>query len=72
MLPIAAALGLPEILLIVFAILLLFGARKLPELARSMGSSVHEFKRGMSEGAAQKDEPRAADAKPKSGEQREP
>lgn len=50
MLPIAAALGLPEILLIVFAILLLFGARKLPELARSMGSSVHEFKKGMNEG----------------------
>jgi sec-independent protein translocase protein TatA len=50
MLPIAAVLGLPEILLIVFAILLLFGARKLPELARSMGSSVHEFKKGMNEG----------------------
>lgn len=45
-----AAIGTTEILLIVFAILLLFGARKLPELARSLGSSVNEFKKGMAEG----------------------
>lgn len=45
-----AAIGTPEILLIVFAILLLFGARKLPELARGLGSSVNEFKKGMAEG----------------------
>ena len=45
-----SVLGTTEILLIVFAILLLFGARKLPELARGLGSSVNEFKKGMSEG----------------------
>lgn len=45
-----AVIGTTEIILIVFAVLLLFGARKLPELARSMGSSVNEFKKGMSEG----------------------
>jgi sec-independent protein translocase protein TatA len=46
-----AAIGTTEILLIVFVVLLLFGARKLPELARGLGSSVNEFKKGMAEGA---------------------
>jgi sec-independent protein translocase protein TatA len=41
--------GAPEILLIVFVILLLFGAKKLPELARSLGKSLNEFKRGQTE-----------------------
>lgn len=33
----------PELLVIMFIILLLFGGRKLPELARSMGSAVREY-----------------------------
>ncbi len=41
--------GGPEILLIVFVVLLLFGAKKLPELARSLGKSLNEFKRGQNE-----------------------
>lgn len=44
-------LGLPEILLILGVLVLLFGARKLPELARSLGRSTKEFKSGMKEGA---------------------
>lgn len=39
-------LGSQEIILIFGAIVLLFGAAKLPELARSMGRSMGEFKRG--------------------------
>ena len=39
-------LGSQEILLIFVAIVLLFGASKLPDLARSMGRSMGEFKRG--------------------------
>ena len=42
--------GLGELLIILAVILLLFGATKLPQLARSMGKSVNEFKKGMKEG----------------------
>ncbi len=45
-----AAIGTTEWLLIICACALLFGARKIPELARSLGSSVNEFKKGMKEG----------------------
>jgi len=38
-----------EIWLILALVLLLFGARKLPELARSMGSSITQFKKGLKE-----------------------
>lgn len=40
-------LGTGEILLIVLAILLLFGGKKLPELMRGMGRGVKEFKDAM-------------------------
>jgi sec-independent protein translocase protein TatA len=36
-------IGLPELLIIAFIILLLFGGKKLPELFRSMGRAVREF-----------------------------
>ena len=41
--------GGPEWLVIAAIILLLFGAKKLPELARSLGRSTREFKKGMTE-----------------------
>lgn len=43
--------GQSEVLLIVFVILLLFGAKKLPELSRSLGKSLGEFKKGQREGS---------------------
>ena len=36
-------LGTTELLVVLFIILLLFGGKKLPELARSMGSAVREY-----------------------------
>jgi sec-independent protein translocase protein TatA len=42
-------LGMPEILVILLVALLLFGPKKLPELGRSLGQSIREFKRGAQE-----------------------
>ena len=40
-------LGYQELLIILVIVLVLFGANRLPELARSLGSSVKEFKKGI-------------------------
>ncbi len=42
-------LGMQELLVILVIILILFGASRLPMLARSLGSSVKEFKKGVQE-----------------------
>jgi sec-independent protein translocase protein TatA len=42
-------LGGPELLLILAVVLLLFGAKKLPELAKGLGRSVKEFKKASNE-----------------------
>ncbi len=39
-------LGTPEIILIVVALLLLFGGKKIPELMRGLGKGIKEFKDG--------------------------
>jgi sec-independent protein translocase protein TatA len=40
-------IGLPELIVILAILILLFGANKLPKLSRSAGQSIHEFKKGM-------------------------
>lgn len=60
-------IGAPEILLVVGALILIFGARRLPEIARSLGKARGEFKKGLQEG----DEPRT-EAQPREGEGAKP
>ncbi|GAB4318667.1 MAG: twin-arginine translocase TatA/TatE family subunit [Candidatus Zixiibacteriota bacterium] len=55
-------LGVQEMLLILLAIVFLFGAKKIPEIARGLGKGMSEFKKGISEGQdegdkQQKDKP---------------
>ena len=40
-------IGMPEILLIVLVVLLLFGGKKIPELMKGLGKGVRSFKEGM-------------------------
>ena len=42
-------IGMPELVVIMFLALLIFGPRKLPELGRSLGRSLGEFKRASNE-----------------------
>jgi len=51
-----SSIGLPELLVILVIILLLFGAKRLPDMARSLGKSSKAFKEGMKEGASEDDQ----------------
>jgi sec-independent protein translocase protein TatA len=43
-------LGTPELVIILLIVLLLFGGKKLPELSRSLGTSMGELRKGLNEG----------------------
>lgn len=42
-------IGLPELAIILVVALLIFGPKKIPEIANSLGRSINEFRRGSSE-----------------------
>ena len=50
-------LGLPELLIILVILLLLFGAARLPKLARSLGQSAGELQKGFQGGIPQDKRP---------------
>jgi sec-independent protein translocase protein TatA len=58
----------PEWIVVLVILVLLFGAKKLPELARSVGKSTSEFKKGMSEGASESEEGGTSDETEKRAE----
>ncbi len=57
-------IGGQELLIVLLIVLLLFGARKLPELSRALGQSLKEFRKGREEQDSSKpDEPKSPPAK---------
>ena len=57
-------LGPGELLVILAVVLLLFGAKRLPEMARSLGKSSREFKKGLREGQDEEEaEKKAAESR---------
>ena len=63
--------GLQEILLILLIFVILFGGKKIPELARGLGRGVSEFKRGMN-APPDEDETPVKGEKPRSHDQGNP
>jgi sec-independent protein translocase protein TatA len=57
-----AMLGWPEIVMILVVVLILFGAKKLPELAKGLGSGIKEFKKATKD--VQEDLQRAIEDEP--------
>lgn len=48
-------LGVPELIIILIILLVLFGSSKLPKLARSIGESAAELQKGLDSGKASKE-----------------
>ena len=53
MLQTLANLGMPELIVILVVVLLLFGSTRIPQLMRGMGQGISEFKKGMRDGEKQ-------------------
>ena len=58
-------LGLPELIIILVIVLLLFGSTKIPQIMRGMGQGIGEFKKGIKEGNEEAQKPDAPPAEKK-------
>jgi sec-independent protein translocase protein TatA len=58
-------LGLPELIIILVIVLLLFGSTKIPQIMRGMGQGIGEFKKGMKEGDKEDPKPEPPPAEKK-------
>ena len=54
-------IGGPQVILIIAAVLLLFGGRKIPELMRGLGSGIKEFKNASKEEGSKKEDSKKED-----------
>ena len=59
-LPLAYLPSVTEMLPILVVVVLLFGAKQIPQLARSLGEGVKELKKGMKEITADEEDPKPA------------
>ena len=42
-------MGMGELLIIMFVVLILFGGKKIPEIAKNLGKGINEFKKGLND-----------------------
>jgi sec-independent protein translocase protein TatA len=61
-------IGVWELLIILVVVLLIFGPRRLPEMAKGIGQSVREFRRGLKEMKNDFESESSTDEKPKKAE----
>jgi sec-independent protein translocase protein TatA len=52
--------GVPELIIFAFILLLLFGAKRIPEIMRSLGTGMREFKEGITDVTTDVEPPREA------------
>jgi sec-independent protein translocase protein TatA len=63
MIPGVPSMGGLELIILLVIILLLFGAKRIPALARSLGKGMGEFRKGISEGALEEDKEESREEK---------
>lgn len=60
-------LGIPELLIILVIVMIIFGAGKLPQIGEGLGKAINGFKRGLSETSKGEDAKQENEKKDKTG-----